>query len=216
MKKLSVLIALTVLAACSPKKSEVRSSVTTSNPVLGGLGTQCTVTGTAGSTAAAVGTIYDNSMNSFSFEQNVKGLLSATINPYEVGSISPQGNAQTGVRFSGTVKLDSSGNVLGAQSAVTITVYDSIWQMNQTASNLIKIEFTAAKGATISGQFNTQSGQGNLVLQDQYGTITFNGTLNAQNFSGTVSYQNAVSVLGSTPASGSLGQFFVQKCAFLQ
>lgn len=203
-----------MLAACSPKKSAVKSNVSAvpAGSILGG--TQCPT----GSTNSAnnVGSIYDTSMNSYNFENQVKGLLSAAVSPYEVGSISPQGNSSTGVRFSGTVKLDGSGNVLGPQSSVKITVYDSIWFANQSPSNLIEINFAPQRGATIGGQFNLSSGEGTLTLQDQYGQVTFTGRLDAQSFSGTVSYQNSVSVLGGTPASGNLGQFFIQRCALFQ
>lgn len=217
MKKLVVLISLSLLAACSPKKSSVKSNVNAaaaSGSVFAG--TQCPAGST--NTANNVGSIYDTTMNSYNFENQVKLLLSATISPYDVGMISSQGNASTGVRFSGTIKLDASGNVLGGnQSSAKITVYDSFWLANQTDSNKIVLDFNPSRGGTISGQFNLQSGDGTLTLQDQYGQVTFTGRLDAQSFSGTVSFQNNVTVLQNTqPASGNLGQFYVQRCALFQ
>lgn len=209
MKKLTILIALTLLAACNPKKNSVQANVATiaGQPI----GTQCV----ANNNASSVGTIYD-SQGSFNFETQVKALLSATISPNDIGSISPQGNAQTGVRFNGLIKLDASGNVVAAQSRLTISVHDSIWLANQTAANLIQVIFDQTKGSTISGQFNLTSGDGLLSLRDQYGEVRFQGKIDAQNFSGTVSFQNATSVVGGSPASGTLGQFFIQRCAILQ
>lgn len=211
MKKLTILIALSLLAACSPKKSSVKANAT-STARIGGVTTGQCATGTS---TANVGTIYD-ATNPYNFENQVKGLLSATTSPYEIGTISGQGNAATGVRFNGVLKLDAAGNVIGAQTQIKITVYDSIWQANQTQANLIEIVFNTTKGSTIAGQFNTASGDGYLSLKDAYGEIRFTGKIDAQNFSGTVAYQNTTSVLGGTPASGTLGQFFIQRCAILQ
>jgi len=211
MKKLTILIALTLLAACTPKRNSTQAQTNVATIAGQAIGTQCV----ASNNTASVGTIYDN-QGSFNFEAQVKALLSATISPNEIGSISPQGNAQTGVRFNGLIKLDASGNVVPAQSRLTISVYDSIWLSNQTASNLIQVIFDPSKGSTISGQFNLTSGDGALLLKDQYGEVRFQGKIDAQNFSGTVSFQNSVSVVGGSPASGTLGQFFIQRCAILQ
>lgn len=214
MKKLTVIIALTLLAACSPKKSGVKANVgATTAATIGGVatGTQCVNTNSSTST----GYIYDNTTNSFDFENRVKALLSATVNPAEVGSVSAMANG-TGVGFTGLIKLDSSGNIVGAQSKLTITVHDSIWYMNQIDANKIKLNFDPATGSTISGQFNVQTGDGFLSLKDQYGEVRFEGKIDAQNFSGTVKFQNATTVIGGSPASGTLGQFQIQRCAIFQ
>lgn len=210
MKKLLLISALTVLAACSPKNNSSRSATATIAGVPTGVACM------NGTSSTNVGSIYDQ-QNSYDFENRVKALLSATISPSEVGSISSQSSAQTGVRFNGVVKLDGNGTVLGNQSNVSITVYDSVWLYNQTQSNLIVINFNPSKaGTVISGQFNTSSGEGSLSLRDQYGTVIFQGRIDAQNFSGTVSFQNTTSVAGGTPASGNLGQFQIQRCAIFQ
>ena len=212
MKKLLVLLALTLLAACSPKKSSVKANVgvpATINIAGVATGTQCA------STSANAGIIFDNSGNSYNFENQVKALLSATINPSEVGTISAQANG-TGVGFTGIVKLDANGNVVGGQSNVTITVYDNIWYMNQTAANLIELKFNPTNGATLAGQFNMSSGDGFLSLTDKYGEVRFEGKIDAQNFSGTARFQNTSSVLGGTPASGALGQFQIQRCTIFK
>lgn len=210
MKKLTILIALSLLAACSPKKSSVQANVINGTATISGVST-----GACTGVTTSVGTIYDNA-NSYNFENQVKGLLSATTSPYEIGSISSQGNAQTGVRFTGAIKLDAAGNVVAANTNLKITIYDSVWLANQTQANLIEIGFSSAKGSTITGQFNPTSGDGVLSLKDQYGEIRFQGKIDAQNFSGTIAYQNTTNVLGGSPMSGTLGQFFIQRCAILQ
>lgn len=212
MKKILVLIALTLLANCSPKKSSVKANVgvpATINIAGVATGTQCV------NTSANTGMIGDNSANSINFENQVKALLSATTNPSEVGTISASANG-TGVGFTGIIKLDASGNVVGAQSNVTITVYDSIWYMNQTPANLIELKFLPTNGSTLSGQFSVATGDGFLSLTDKYGEVRFEGKIDAQNFSGTVRFQNTASVIGGTPASGTLGQFQIQRCAIFK
>ena len=216
MKKLLVLLALTLLAACSPKKSSVKANIgapATINIAGVATGTQCV--NTSQNQSQNTGIIIDNSGNSMNFERQVKALLSATTNPSEVGTISAQAIG-TGVGFAGLIKMDANGNIVGAQSNVTITVYDSIWQMNQTAANLIELKFLPTNGSTISGQFNVTSGDGFLSLTDKYGEVRFEGKIDAQNFSGTVRFTNTASVIGGTPASGNLGQFQIQRCAIFK
>lgn len=216
MKKLTMLITLTLLASCSPKKSGVKANIGATATISGvATGIQCV---SNNNSTSKTGYIYDNSANSYNFENQVKGLLSATINPSEVGTISAQAQG-TGVGFSGSVKLDSAGNVVGAQSKVIITIHDSIWYMNQIPDNLIELKFDqimAANGATISGQFNTQTGDGFLSLKDKYGEVRFDGKIDAQKFSGIVKFQNSTTVIGGSPVSGTLGQFEIQRCAILQ
>ena len=219
MKKLTIIIALALLAACSPKKSAVKANVGVGTTVtIAGVttGTQCTTNNT--NSSSKTGYIFDSSSNSYNFENQVKALLSATTNPSEVDTISPLPNATggTGVGFGGLVKLDSNGNVVAAQSRVTITVYDGIWYRNQTAANLIELKFDPSIGSTLSGQFNLQTGDGILSLKDKYGEISFEGKIDAQNFSGVVKFQNLTSVIGGTPATGNLGQFQIQRCAIFQ
>lgn len=212
MKKLLVLLALTLLAACSPKKSSVKANIgapATINIAGVATGTSCV------NTSQNSGYIYDNSASSYNFETQVKALLSATTNPSEVGSISAQATG-TGVGVTGLIKMDASGNVVGAQSNLLITVHDSIWQTNPTEENKIKLNFTPANGSTLSGQFNVTSGDGFLSVADKYGEVRFEGKIDAQNFSGTVRFTNLTTVIGGTPASGALGQFQIQRCAIFK
>lgn len=212
MKKLTILVALVLLGACSPKKNSLKAD--NANATIAGIpvGAQCA----AGTQQGLVGSIYDSSAQSMNFESRVKGLLSAYLKPSEVGNISAGQADSTGVRFNGTVKLDSNGAVIAAQTNVTITIYDSIWLTNQTADNLIEMKFNTAKASVISGQFNTSTGTGFISLKDNYGEVRFEGTIDAQKLSGNVTFQNLTTVVGGSPASGTLGQFWVNRCAFLQ
>jgi hypothetical protein len=212
MKKLTlVILALFVMAGCNPKKNAVKANVATISGVT--VGTQCTNT----NQNSNVGTIYGQAM-SLNFEQQVKALLSATTNPSDIGSISPNQSDSTGVRFSGRVKLDAAGNVVATQSKVTITIYDSYILMDNTIQPVIlDLDPSAAgKNIQISGQFNTSSGDGFISIRDQYGEIRFQGRIDAERFSGTVTFANTQNVTGGQPASGTLGQFWIQRCSFLQ
>lgn len=212
MKKLTLLtLALFVMAGCNPKKNAVKANVATISGVT--VGTQCATT----TQNSNVGTIYGQA-GSFNFEQQVKALLSATTDPSNVGSISPNQSDSTGVRFSGRVKLDAAGNVVGAQSKVTITIYDSYILMDNTIQPII-LDLdpnVAGKNIQISGQFNTSSGDGYISIRDQYGEIRFQGLIDAERFSGTVTFANTQNITGGQPASGTLGQFWIQRCSFLQ
>ena len=212
MKKLTLLtLSLFVMAGCNPKKNAVKANVATISGVQ--VGAQCTTT----TQNSNIGTIYGQAM-SYNFEQQVKALLSATTNPNDIGSISPNPSDQTGVRFSGRVKLDASGNVVGSQSKITISVYDSFILMDNTLQPIVlDLDPNAAeKNVQISGQFNTSTGDGYISIRDQFGEIRFQGVIGAQNFSGTVTFANTTNVMGGQPASGTLGQFSIQRCSFLQ
>lgn len=153
------------------------------------------------------------------FEDRAKALLSASIMPQDIGMISGQMGASTGIRFTGSVKLDQAGNVVATNSKITFSFYDSIWLQEysyNSAARGIDLAFDATKtGHTIQGQFNLQTGIGALTAKDAFGEIRLEGKIDAQNFSGLVKWQNSVSVIGS-PTKGTLGSFTIPRCALLQ
>ena len=96
----------------------------------------------------------------YQFEQRVKGFLSATTSPDDVGTISSSPNDySTGVRFQGVIKVDASGRVVLNQSKVSIKVYDSY--VASQSLNPIAVTINTAS----SGQFNLQTGQGEVVFK---------------------------------------------------
>jgi hypothetical protein len=215
MKKLTLILGLIILAGCNPKKSSVKSATATTADVT-------SLTSCSGMTATGPGVIYDSSSTAYNFNNQVKALLSVTIDPNNVGFISYGANDPTGIRFTGRIKLDPSGNVVQAQSQVLISIYDSIW-LNEKAMNPsaeeIKIQFSpSTTGTTITGQISSAGGTNSFIsFKDGYGEIRFENIVsNANNLSGTVRFQNSTNVTGGQPASGTLGQFFIQRCAFLQ
>lgn len=209
MKKILILLPILFLVACNQKKDN-KANILRSNigGVVGGLNT-C-VNG-----QSSVGRIFDAGQSGGigTFEARVKGLLSASINPNDVGTISAAANDVTGVRFQGIIKLDTAGNVQATSTQMTIEVYDSFTLSGQ---NPIRLVFSTSDGSQISGSFNTQTGYGSVVFADEYGSITFTGTIDAQNFSGQVSYINKVNFVGGANVSGPLGQFTIARCGIIQ
>lgn len=220
MKK-AVLLTLIALSfvGCSPKKeSSKRTSgnIRTATVTAGTTNTTFTQS-SCGNNMSSVGTIYDQS-SSFNgnFEARVKALLSATIDPSEVGQISSGANDQTGVRFQGQIKVESNGTVNLAQTKILIKVYDSyVLQSAMDGSNQyqpIPIEFTSA----VAGQFNMQTGSGYVVFRDQYGEIRFDGNLSGDYMTGQVSFVNTTNVTGGAAAQGVLGQFYIARCGIIK
>lgn len=224
MKNILLLIPLLMFASCDPKKSTVRANVQSANVGVNiagdfNLSNQCPQ-GMSG-----IGSIWDGGTTAASlyttsgtFEDRVKALLSAAVASSDIGQISGLEGDSTGVRFEGVIKLDPSGNVIGANSKMKISIFDSF--VGQTDSNgvkgePIKIDFITGK-SQITGQINMQTGQGYFSLSDSYGEIRFDGRLDAQLFSGTVKFQNSKNVNGGSPASGTLGQFKVARCGLIQ
>lgn len=221
MKKVTLTIAaltLLTIAACSPKKQGVRSTLNRSAISVGIVNNSNINSNFCQQGVSPIGTIYDqgNTQTSLytsgSFEERVKGLLSVTVNPEEVGQISSAATDTTGVRFQGAIKVDANGNVNLQQSSMLIKVYDSYVLQYPEQFQAIEVAFATAT----AGQFNMQNGQGYILFRDQYGEVRFDGTMDAQYFSGTVSYKNYSHISGSAPAQGQLGQFYVARCGIFK
>jgi hypothetical protein len=219
MKKITfLLMVLGALSACQPKKDAVRAAAISNTGLTGiagqGLTNQCA------QGQSNLGAIYENTQTlGLSFQDRVKSLLTATMSPSEVGTVGSGLNETTGVRFAGVIKLDANGNVVQANSKLTISVFDSIWYQNSLlnpSESAILLEFDPAAGAIITGQFNLSTGAGSFSVKDQFGEIRFDGTFNAQSFSGTVTYRNTTNVTGAAAASGTLGQFLINTCGIIQ
>jgi hypothetical protein len=223
MKKVLLLslIALSFVG-CNPKQdSTKRTSGNARVSTIAGDTTGAFTQTNCGNNLSNIGTIYDQGTQASlystgNFEARVKGLLSATINPSEIGQISSGPSDQTGVRFQGQIKVESNGSVNLAQTKILIKVYDSyVLQSATDGTNQyqpIPIEFTSAS----SGQFNTSTGSGYVVFRDQYGEIRFDGNLSGDYFTGQVSYVNTTNVTGGSASQGVLGQFYVARCGIIK
>ncbi len=217
MKKLTLTSLVFVLFAMGcPAKKDARVVTTNPNAAIAP-NTTGTFTNTCQPNQFKIGTIYDSGQqqaslySNGSFEQNVKSFLSAAINPQEIGTISGGQWDNTGMRFEGVIKLDTSGQVVLAQSRMIMKVYDSLILQNSSLQAMTVQMNTAAEG-----KFDLNTGTGYAVFKDNYGEVRFDGRFDAQNFSGTVSYKNYASFDNSQPAQGQLGQFLIARCVIIQ
>ena len=217
IKMMVITLGLLALMGCKPpaKEGARAYTATTRNDVVNGNGQSngSVFQSTCTSGQSTVGTIYDASSNySTTFEQNVKGFLSATTAPSDVGTISSAPNdPSSGVRFQAAIKLDSSGRVVLASSKISIKVYDSFF-LNQGFDPI-----TVAINAASAGQFNLQTGVGSVTFKDNYGEVRFDGKVTNGYLVGNVSYTNYTTVVeNAAPSSGQLGQFAVLTCAAIQ
>lgn len=201
-----------LFVGCSPAtKSGVRSNTTLNTSGLySGQNGQYINQNNCGSSPQAIGSIYSYNVSAQTFENQVKAFLSATTNPNDVGTVSSIPANSTGVQMTGLILLDKSGQVDVSQSKISIQVYDSYVAQGL---EVIKVEINGAS----SGSFNLQTGVGSITFKDQHGEIKFDGRMNGQTFDGDVTFRNYKTVIsGASPSAGTLGQFNIAVCGFIQ
>lgn len=161
-----------------------------------------------------IGSIYTQSSTQLmgtgeSLEMNVKSFVSASMNPNDIGSMSNGDRDNTGVRIEGTIRVDGSRNVTSG-SRMTIKIYDSyVGQYDASGKQITPFEIYFDQ--VVSGQVDA-NGRATVTFRDNYGQVTFEGTINQNLWSGTVTYVNSVSYDGSAPTRGTLGQFYIARC----
>lgn len=216
-KIILVLLAVLSVSACS-KKSDSRQA---RDPGVGtGLGVPPVTTSACNAGQQTTGRIYEDASNplintSLSFEERVKGLLSAKEDPQFFGTISGNGNdPQNGVTLEGRLRYDGHGAVLLDQSSVNIVIHDSLVGQLDSQNIPIKaypIYFSAASSGTVNLQTNTFT----LQFKDAYGEITLDGTIASTTVTGTISYRNYQNATGGALAAGVLGAFSIATCAWI-
>ncbi|MBK9322623.1 MAG: hypothetical protein IPM97_06655 [Bdellovibrionaceae bacterium] len=210
IKKWTMSMALAVvLTACSSAKTTSVGARSAEGLVGAGAvsGTSC---------KSHNGRIYESTSNQgASFEQRVKGLISATVDPSYFGAIEGSKTAtQTCVAIEGRISYDvSSGAVNLSQSNLKITIYDSFVGTNNSNNEPIEpyvIQFTgAAAGRVIVAEKSF-----NLQFKDEVGEINLTGNLSQTMTTGNVSYQNYENFNSNSPASGFLGDFSIPTASF--
>ncbi|WII70910.1 hypothetical protein QJS83_10600 [Bdellovibrio sp. 22V] len=148
------------------------------------------------------------------FESQVKGFVSATLDPQSLGTISGNINDRTGIDFKGSFQFDSAGRLVTGSSSIHIKIVDSyVGQVynGQTVAPYI-VEFNAAS----EGMINRTTRQFQVKFKDSYGEIILQGAYNNQEASGTVYYQNYTAVNGYQASSGTLGSFRAYACALIK
>lgn len=199
------------LSACNQKKSGGSGRL---NPGQAGpLNTaQCS------SADQAIGRVFESSVagSNVPFEQRVKGLLAATVNPQYFGTISGNGqSAQNGVTLEGRLQYNpQSGAVVLEQTNLRLTIYDSFVGQADEGGSPIQPYVINFETAT-SGTVNVATNQFTLQFGDQYGSVSVTGQMAGTTVTGTISYQNTTNFDGSAGYGGTLGDFSISTCGWL-
>ncbi len=155
------------------------------------------------------------------FQDNTAGLASGTIPEASLGIVNDgSANDGTGIAFgakvilNGNVKLTNApaGTAIATNSRMAIGIYDSL--VGQSADSTgkqigpVQIQMLQASGTV-------GAGQADVIFTDDFGTIEFRGTYDAQVFKGTAKYINKVKV-DAPGAAGAYGTFdmTIPTCSF--
>lgn len=161
-----------------------------------------------------VGNIYGTNYN---FENEVKAFASATLSPDQLGQIGYQLGSPTGVDFYGTFQFDSNGQIVAQNSNLRIEIIDS-YAVSQNGQPPLVGRYVIGMQQAFSGTIQRGSSMSpfTVTFKDEFGEITFNGSIQNGFATGTVTYRNYVAVSGYTPAAGTLGQFTMYACALIK
>jgi hypothetical protein len=155
------------------------------------------------------GRIYGGS-SATSFEQQVKSLVSATLDPSQFGSIDGSSSStQTCVAMEGSLNFDSSGNLETSQSSLKITIYDSYVALKSYPAYVIN--FSAGS----SGQKDNSQKTFTAQFKDAYGEINISGSFASSPATGSITFQNYQNYKGGAGTSGTLGAFSVSSSSFI-
>lgn len=149
------------------------------------------------------------------FNSQVKGLMSATLPPQQIGEVSSYAGMASGVRIQGGVRASFVNGMISNVDLVSAQIRMAIWDTKAgttDGSGKIIPEYPIHMiGATGSAGGN----QVNLTFNDAYGTISVGGVIQGGLFQGQISFNNRVNMSGGTlPNSGSLGGFTINVCDF--
>ncbi|MFN7824572.1 MAG: hypothetical protein ACK5P6_04340 [Pseudobdellovibrionaceae bacterium] len=165
-------------------------------------------------TGAAPGAVATSDQYASTFQEAVKALVSATVNPDEVGQVSNR----NGVILYGDIQIDGAGNVTN-QSKMMLEIRDSyVGQTGSDGKVIEAIRIAMALSTSPNQRSYVRNGQAELFFADQYGWIRLKGTYDGSWFQGSeVEFQNSTIYQGgSAPRGGFLGGFYVQTCGFFR
>ncbi|HEY1080496.1 MAG TPA: hypothetical protein VGE46_10365 [Bdellovibrio sp.] len=214
---LTVLALAALLTSACAKKDD--SSVRTADRTAIATATQsANTTNHCAEKSANWGKIFDPANNSAQFEGQVKGFVSATLDPENLGTIGATIDGKTGVDFCGWFQFDSAGNLVPASSAVIIKIVDSY--AGQVINGQTVQPYNVTFSAGTSGTVNHTTRQIDVVFKDNYGEIRFQGQYGANGdmnlVEGSVYYTNTVAVSGYAVSSGKLGTFRAYKSSLIK
>lgn len=210
-----MLMAMLSLSACA-KKDDSKVRIVGRAGVGVGTGT-AGVGGYAncGNQAQSTGKIFDAQANSARFEADVKGFVSATLDPQYLGTVSGDINAATGIDFLGGLRFNAQGQLEVESASLMIKIFDSYAKQSYNGQVVqpYVIEFVGAS----AGMVDHQSRQFQVTFKDSYGSVTMQGSYDLNGLaSGTVTYENFIAVDGYFPARGTLGSFRIATCGLIK
>lgn len=208
---LVLLVGLLILASCDKKQSgkssparAVRSNGGT-QPVTQPTNPQQPGSNNQNNSNVGSQWVYLQSSDSYSFLQSIKSLVSASMDPKDLGYVSNYGD----VALIGYIDMVQQGSINVGNSRFRMEIWDD-YARSGSASE-IAFSFNTLSTYQING------GQITLVFQDSYGQIIITGQTNYYDFYGTVSFKNLKSFDGNqSNASGTLGTFQVPYCGFFR
>lgn len=143
--------------------------------------------------------------NTQSFYGAIQGLVSASMNPSELGNVTAYGD----VAIIGSIEMNRQGQINPNNSRLRIEIWDDYARMGQASE--IALAFNAMSTYTYNGN------QLIMHFNDQYGEVIISGQFNQSEFIGTLSFQNSQHFDGtSRPASGVIGTFQVPTNGFFR
>lgn len=150
--------------------------------------------------------VYLQSNDSYGFTEAIRGLVSASMDPQELGYVSSYGD----VALIGYIDMNQQGTINQSNSRLRLEIWDD-YARSGSASE-IALQFDALSTYNYSGNQIT------LVFQDAFGEVTIYGQFSqSSDFYGTVSFRNKQSYTGNANyASGTIGSFQVPYCGFFR
>lgn len=211
----AVIFVSLMLAACA--QTSDRTTVGRSSGAPANNNLTASATTACGAAAGAVGRVFDDSSSSSStsFEERVRGLISADYDPSSIGSISStNAPSATCVTLQGTLRFDSAGNLAAGESNLALAVYDSNSTQLDVSGKVagpFPINFKSAK----IGNLNRDQAF-TVTFEDPLGTLVMSGSIVQGQARGIIQYANLQSFNGGAGAQGLLGAFAINTSSLLK
>jgi hypothetical protein len=143
--------------------------------------------------------------DSYQFFRDIQGLVSASMDPQELGNVMPYGD----VVIMGFIDMDRNGTINTENSRLRLEIWDD-YARNGSASE-IALSFNRMKS------YNPNGNQITMVFGDDFGDIIVSGEYTQYDFYGYVTYRNTKSFDGSSSyAEGNVGSFQVSVCGLFR
>lgn len=227
MKRLFNILMIAVVAlplvACGNLKGDKKGSVRTgragrgmSNEVNSGQRTAPFVGQQSVTTGQVWSSLYGGSLLSDQdFNWNLQDFVAATMDPSQMGYVSSQENATTGIRFHGRAQtstvfnpnMNMNANIVAQNSELRIVIWDSFAGHNDSTGELIT-EIPVHMVGTATGEVVGRTAR--VRFSDSYGWIELYGTFDGQYFRGNAFFDN------TNGYANYLGMFAIPTCSFFR